>query len=307
MRESEPCRMITTRNERRENYREHIPNLFGATVDFFYAHWGEFLHLAIFEEGDDPSDLAAGLERTHRRYFDAIGGAAADRILELACGGGAFSEWMAARTRGEVVGVDLSDVQLTYARRRLKERPRQNLRFIEQDIMHVSELDEAPFDGAVCLDAACYLPDKAAALEEIATRLRSGGRLLVVDWCRPERVSLLQTDRLLEPFYQYWGIPEMETVVSYRRGFENAGFRLLEVDDLSERVNANWERGYREALRALAEPVTLRQLAAVSLDAVKYGPRSVQMAKEQFDAVLFAKAAADAGLLRYVYFLAERL
>lgn len=298
--------MPTTRKERRENYRDDVRNLFGATADLYYSRWGEFFHLAIFEEGDDSTDIEAGLERTHRRYFEAIRGAQAERILELACGGGAFSEWMAARTDGEVVGVDLSDVQLGYARRRLKERPRQNLRFVEHDIMQISALDEPPFAAAVCLDAACYLPDKPAALAGIATRLRTGARLLLVDWCRRQEITRLERELLVEPFYRFWGIPEMETVTGYQRGFEQAGFRLLELDDCSERVAPNWERGYRQALRALGEPLSLRQLASVAANAVKYGPRSVRMAKDQFYAVLFAKAAADAGLLRYVVFLTER-
>lgn len=299
-------KMIATPEQRRKNYREMIRSVFGATADLFYSRWGEFFHLAVFEEGDDPDDFAAALERTHLRYFEAIGGASAWRILELACGGGAFSEWMAARTPAEVVGLDLSDAQLTHARKRLQVRPRPNLRFVEQDIMHLDALDEPPFDAAICLDAACYLPDKPAALAGMAAKLRPGGRLLLVDWCRPARTTALQQELLLEPLYRCWGMPEMTTVAAYRRGFRKAGLRLLEVVDHSDRVAANWERGYRQALQALGESITLSELAAVAVNAVKYGPASLRLAKDQFYAVLFAKAAADAGLLRYVYYLAER-
>jgi len=298
--------MTTTPHKRRKNYREIIRNLFGVTADLYYTRWGEYFHLAVFAKGDDPADIAAAMERTHHRYFQAIGGADAGRILEFACGGGAFTEWMAERTRGEVIGVDISEAQLAHARKRLQERPRQNLRFVEYDLMNIGALDEAPCDAAVCLDAACYLPDKQAALREMATRLRTGARLLLVDWCRPERVTALQGELLLEPFYRSWGIPEMETAVAYRSGFQRAGFRLLEVEDVSERVAPNWERGYQQALRALGDAITVRDLAAVSVKALRYGPDSLRLAKDQFNAVLFAKAAADAGLLRYVYYLAER-
>ena len=298
--------MLSTARERRENYRENVRSMFGATADLYYEHWGEFFHLAIFEDGDDPEQFDAALERTHQRYFQAIGGASAGQILELAAGGGAFSEWMADRTSGEVVGLDISDAQLAHARKRLRKRERRNLRFLEHDIMRLADLDEPPFGAAVCLDAACYLPDKRAALRGVATRLRRGARLLLVDWCRPEEVTALQEELVLEPFYRYWGIPEMETVAGYRRGFEGAGFRLLEVEDLSDRVAPNWERGYRAANRALAEPATAALLLTVAASAVRYGPRVVQLAKDQYYAALFAKAAADAGLLRYVYFLAQR-
>lgn len=214
---------------------------------------------------------------------------------------------MTEHTSGEVVGVDISPVQLAHARKRTKGGQVPNLRFIEHDIMRLSELDEPPFDAAVLMDAACYLPDKRAALRGIASRLRTGGRFLLVDWCRSNRMTALQEEMILEPFYRYWCIPEMETVSSYRLAFKRAGFRLIDVEDLTPRVAPNWERGYWLAIRALSDGISAKQFLGALTKAAKHGSRAVQLAKEQFYAALFAKAGCDAGLLRYVYFLAEKL
>jgi SAM-dependent methyltransferase len=299
--------LVDTAKARRDNYRENMRCVFGVAGDLYYDNWGEFFHLAIFEEGDDLADFDAAFERTHQRYFEAIGGTQARRILELASGGGGFAEWMAQRTQGDVVGVDFSDAQLKHARGRLAQRPRKNLRFVKHDIMHLADLKEDPFDAVVYMDAACYLPDKAAALCGIATRLRPGGQFLLIDWCRPEQVTALQEELILEPFYRYWAIPEMETVGAYQRAFAAAGFRMLQVDDLSARVAPNWERGYQIANHVLTEPMTAGKYVTIAQLALTYGPRSIQVAKDQFYAIVFAKLAADAGLLRYVLFLAERL
>lgn len=297
--------MQATREERRAHYRELIPLVFDTTAEMYYTHWGEFFHLAVFEDGEDETDFDSALERTHERYRDALGGAAAGRILELATGGGAFAEWLARRTPGEVLGIDLSDAQLAHARGRVN-GSLPNLRFLRHDIMRIAELDEPLFDAAVCLDAGCYLPDKAAALRGIATRLRSGARFLLVDWCRPEQICGLQEEMILEPFYRYWAIPEMETVSGYQRAFANAGFNLMEIEDLSAQVAPNWERGYRIAQSALAMSFTPHDLVRITAGALRHGPAAVRVLKDQFYAAVFAKAAADAGLLRYVCFLAER-
>lgn len=306
---------VATARERRQHYRENMLTGFDALAEFYYAYWGEFFHLAVFEAGDDPADLAAAYQRTHQRYLEAVGGTAARRILDVACGGGALSAWLADHTTAAVVGVDLSGGQLAHARRWLAGGRRPNLRFLQHDIMHLNDLDdldEPPFDAAICLDAACYLPDRRAALRAIAARLRPGGRLLLVDWCRAERPTALQRELILEPLCRYWAIGDLETIVGYRRAFTATGWRIHRLDDLSDRVVPNWERGYQAALRALAEPVHLGRLLRLAADTVKHGTVKhgsvvLQAAKDQFQVALLAKAAAESGQLRYVSVLAERI
>jgi 2-polyprenyl-3-methyl-5-hydroxy-6-metoxy-1,4-benzoquinol methylase len=297
---------VATARERRQHYRQNMLIGFDALAQLYYAYWGEFFHLAVFEAGDDPADVAAAYQQTHQRYLEAIGGSAAQRILDVACGGGALSAWLADRTTADVVGVDLSDSQLAHARGWLAGGRRPNLRFLQYDVMRLRELAEAPFDAAICLDAACYLPDRRAALRGIAVRLRPGGRLLLVDWCRAERPAPLQRELILEPLCRYWAIADLETATGYRRLFEAAGLRIHRLDDLSERVLPNWERGYQAALRALAEPVRLHQLLRLAARSVEHGTLVLQAAKDQFQVALLAKAAAESGLLRYVSILAER-
>jgi hypothetical protein len=79
---------LETAQQRRESYRTNIPFVFAATAGLYYVQWGEFLHLAVFEEGDDPDDFPGALARTHERYFPALRDAEAGRILELGTRGG---------------------------------------------------------------------------------------------------------------------------------------------------------------------------------------------------------------------------
>lgn len=290
---------------RRLDSRKVMQAGFDALSDLYYEYWGEFFHLALFEPGSDPADLAPAYERTHERYFELIGGARASRILELACGGGAFAAWMADHTDGHVLGVDLSTGQLDRARRRFAHGKRPHLLFEQCDIMELDGLGGG-FDAAVCLDAACYLPDRGAALMAIARRLRRGGRLLVVDWCQAERTTALQRELLLDPLCRMWAIQGLESPRGYRRKLEAAGFEAIEIQDLSDRVGPNWERGYRAALQAVSEPVRPGRVVALAISVVRHGPEVVRAAKDQFRVALLAKAAADCGALRYVLACASR-
>src|SRR5438067_13462952 len=95
---------VATARQRRAHYRENMLTGFNALAELYYTYWGEFFHLAVFEPGDDPADVAAAYQQTHERYFEAIGGAAAERILDVACGGGALSAFLSDRTSGQLLG-----------------------------------------------------------------------------------------------------------------------------------------------------------------------------------------------------------
>ena len=297
---------MESRQQRRTHYRENVEIGFDTLADLYYTYWGDYFHLALFRDGDDPADLRGAYERTHERYFASIRGQDSQRILDVACGGGAMSLWMADHTRGQVVGVDLSSGQLARARKRLAGRARHNLSFQQHDLMQLDSLDAGSFDAAISLDAFCYLPDRQQALRGVAHRLKPGARFLLVDWCRSSRPRALQRELILEPFYRNWGIADLETMAGYRRGMASAGFRIVELDDLSDQVIPNWERAYQAALRALADPVPPRQLLKLGLKATTHGVRVLDVAKGQFLVALLSKAAADSGILRYVSVLAER-
>lgn len=79
---------------------------------------------------------------------------------------------------------------------------------------------------------------------------------------------------------------------------------MLEVDDLSDRVAPNRERGYR-ATPVAAEIPAPAQLVQDNRSRTPSRTACATASQGQFSAAVLAKVAADAGLLRYGYFLAE--
>src|SRR5690606_19597913 len=163
----------------------------------------------------------------------------------------------------------------------------------------------ASFDGAVCLDAACYLPDKGRAVEGVARVLRPGARFLLVDWCKPDDVGRLQEELVLHPLLRYWAIPSLETPEGYRRHFERAGLAVLRLDDLNGQTRRNWEFAYERALAGMLA-LSEQRLPALIWEGMRLGREGIRLIKEQFPAALYIKAGFDAGLLRYTLVLGEK-
>ncbi len=97
------------------------------------------------------------------------------RILDLACGPGTLSRYVAAMVEpgGEVVGVDLAPGMIALAR----SLNIAGARFELMDVEHLTFADQS-FDAAVCGHGLQFVPDLPGALREARRVLRPHGRLV---------------------------------------------------------------------------------------------------------------------------------
>jgi len=113
------------------------------------------------------------------RPEDEVGMLPADmagmRAIELGCGTGYVSAWM-ARRGAEVVGVDVSREQLATARRLQAEHGLAGITFVEASAEAVPEPDGS-FDFAISEYGAAIWCDPHAWIPEAHRLLRPGGRL----------------------------------------------------------------------------------------------------------------------------------
>ena len=281
-----------------DQYATTMQEMFAAVTDLYARHWGDFFHFALFDNGEQSWEEA--IQKTHRRYLDDIRLDGAQKVIELACGRGGFSNLMAQNTQADVLGVDIAPAQLAHTRR----HKRHNLRFKQHDIMHIDELDEM-FDAVVFMDAACYLPDKAKAVSKISRIMNPGARFLLIEWCKREGLNRFQEELVLEPFMNYWAVPGLETMDSYEKYFTRAGLTILKMEDLTPSVRRNWDHGYEQAVQGI-QRLSFRDIAGLARKGLRVGRRGLQLMKEQFPAAIYIKVGFDAGFLRYAYFLVEK-
>ena len=275
-----------------------MTKMFAAVSELYASYWGDFFHFAIFEDGSQSYEEA--LKKTHDKYMAELKIADARRVLDLACGRGGFADLMAQNTKGRVLGVDISKSQLSHAKR----FKRENLEFKIHDVAKADELD-GKFDAVSFMDAALYLPDKAAAIRKISSVMDKGARLLLIEWCKKPGLSNVQEELVLHPFMRYWAAPNLETHRNYERFIEDAGLRILDSTDLNDKIAANWNRGYANALKAVEE-LSLSDAAKMVWKGLRLGKEGIRLIKEQFPAALYIKAGFDIGFLRYVHILAQK-
>jgi SAM-dependent methyltransferase len=115
------------------------------------------------------------LDPMHRRYIDALGvvkpGA---RTLEVGCGNGSISAWLAKRVSpgGTAVAVDL-DLSLIHVRM-------PNLELREADIV-AGPVERGAFDLVTARAVLHHVADAQAAIANMIASLRGGGALLLIE------------------------------------------------------------------------------------------------------------------------------
>ncbi len=179
--------------------------------------------------------LSATQHRLLRKAAAFLGIQRGDRVLDVACGRGKSSFYLAeAHPGAEVEAVDLlpENVQIAqtlYANTR-------GLNYRAGDAMNL-QFTPASFDKVFCLEAAFHFPDRSRFLAEAARVLKPGGRLVVVDfmWEKDERGGMLQDPRT-RIVQNVWGWTDFSSIGEYRRGAEAAGFKVIALNDWTRRV-----------------------------------------------------------------------
>jgi ubiquinone/menaquinone biosynthesis C-methylase UbiE len=143
-----------------------------------YEHWNA-------EEGEHWVTHQQGYDTQLRAFGDRMLQAAligpTDKVLDVGCGTGATTLAAAVATRGDVLGVDLSQPMLQVARARATALGRSNVRF-EQADAQTHPFTPAGFDVVISRFGVMFFDDPVAAFANLARATRPGGRLVVTCW-----------------------------------------------------------------------------------------------------------------------------
>jgi ubiquinone/menaquinone biosynthesis C-methylase UbiE len=132
--------------------------------------------------------LGSGMEAERRTARALLALEPGDRVLDIACGTGAFARDFAAAVGpyGLVVGLDASPTMLARA---VRDTPYANVTYVHGDAERLP-FHPAAFDAVCCFAALHLLADPWTALDEMTRVLARGGRLAVLASCRTRRAPL---------------------------------------------------------------------------------------------------------------------
>lgn len=230
----------------------------GAYLNLGYSRWYQ-PHVL----GSPQRRLAAELGRELATRLPTTDGV---RLLDVGCGRGGPTLYLADRFGFDVVGVDLVPYNVTTARANATALD-VAAAFVVGD---ATRLPLASGSVAACtaVDSLVYVPERATVFEELSRVVRPGGPVVASDLVAADDLS---RDELatLDAFSEAWDMSRPVTLGATRDAMERAGLAVESVTDASAhsiRRFGKWARLFL-ALVASAGPAVERVLDYWGLDA----------------------------------------
>ncbi len=168
-----------------------------------------------------------------------------NHILDVGCGIGGSTLYLADKFQAQATGITLSPVQAQRATERA-----QNANLGSQVNFQVANALEMPFednyfDCVWTLESGEHMPDKAQFLQECYRVLKPGGTLIMATWCHRSTENnthpLTASERQhLAKIYRVYALPYVISLAEYEAIAVDLGLKDIQTTDWSKAVAPFW-------------------------------------------------------------------
>lgn len=222
---------------------QQIQEFYDASSGLWEQVWGEHMHHGFY--GADGT-LKKGRRQAQIDLIEELIGWAgvceAQSILDVGCGIGGSSLYLAQRFGAQATGITLSPVQANRARERAQSTGTA-AQFQVADALNLPFADNS-FDLVWSLESGEHMPDKTRFLQECYRVLKPGGVFVMATWCHREIAqNPLTPDELhqLAEIYRVYCLPYVISLSQYEQIAQQVGFDAIRTADWSKAVAPFWD------------------------------------------------------------------
>ncbi len=159
---------------------------------------------------------------------------AADEVLDVGCGFGGSSLWLAENLGCRVTGIDINPTEIAAAREEARRRGlADRVRFVEMDYRQMDQRLERDAFSVVWQVETLIYADRRQFAADAAKRLRPGGRIVVADYFSRPGSYTAEERAMLDGWVQGWAGKDLVTAADFREFLEDAGFGDVRFEDRS--------------------------------------------------------------------------
>jgi len=219
--------------------------------------WGSHIHHGFWITGEESKEEAQ--KQLILELVKRVGGIKPQiRILDVGCGIGGTSIYLAQHFNVQVVGITISPVQVELATQyALTEQVSDRTAFTILDGEQISfenlkkafsnktspppfSVDSA-FDVVWISEALSHFVDKPSFFKGAFSVLKPQGRLVIADWFKKENLDSYHFKRFITPIEEGMLLPRLDSPSDYCKMMTLAGFSVVSSDNVSDHVKKTWD------------------------------------------------------------------
>lgn len=232
--------------DRRPALNRSIREFYDASSGLWEQVWGEHMHHGYYEPGAERvSRRQAQIDLIDRllawSFREQSELPSISTVLDVGCGIGGSSLYLAERLHARATGITLSPVQAERARERARE-----LQLSDRADFQVADALAMPFadnsfDFVWTLESGEHMADKQQFLAECQRVLKPGGRIALATWCHRDGELTGAERRHLDKIYDVYCLPYVVSLSEYEAIARSQQWQDIRTADWSEQVAPFWD------------------------------------------------------------------
>ncbi len=219
----------------RYNDKQKVRNHYDRASPYYQDLWGMHLHHGYWINGEETKEKAQIQLVEH--LAQAAGIEPGCRILDVGCGFGGSTIYLARNYGADATGITISPIQVEMARKAAA-IDGVNAKFILMDAEEM-KFDE-PFDVVWSIESISHYPQKGRFFASAAQCLKPDGTLAITDWFKKEHLKQREYEKFIQPI-ESGMLVELDTLEDYTAFLGSNGFQIMRKEILNKNCSKTWD------------------------------------------------------------------
>lgn len=226
----------------RENITRKIAKFWDQISEGWRTVWGPHIHHGYYET-DQPISPQDAQEKLIEKLTEMMVIVPNEKILDVGCGMGASSIYLAKKYQAEVSGITLSQKQVDIATQQAQISNTRNVNFKIEDALSLASFADNSFDVVWSLESCEQFFDKELFIKQAYRVLKPGGKFILVTWCSSDAEYEGRLAKKYRKLCLAFDVPYMPTMEHYTELLKKNNFILTTSADWTTYVKRSWDIG----------------------------------------------------------------
>ena len=219
----------------RSNDKHRVIEHYDLVSPYYRSLWGEHLHHGYWIRGDESKERAQLQLIEHLAQLTNV--KPGSDILDIGCGFGGSSLYLAKNYGAAVIGITNSPVQVQMAIKAAA-KERLNAKFLLMDAEAMGFRKQ--FDLLWCVESISHYQHLAAFFVSAAKLVKPGGVFAITDWFKKENLTPAETRKFIDPIEKGM-LVELQVMDDYEDYLTSSGLQIVHREILTEHCAKTWD------------------------------------------------------------------